>query len=61
MKTVQELKQSGDLKAGADAEAMEGEMLIGFLPLVCLTCFLIEPRSTSPRMAPPTVGWAFPH
>jgi hypothetical protein len=26
---------------------------------VCLlACFLIEPRTTSPGMAPPTMGWA---
>jgi hypothetical protein len=24
-------------------------------------CFLIEPRATSPELAPPTMGWALPH
>ena len=48
-------------EAGADAEAMEGWMsLTGLLPLACSVCFLIEPRSTSPGMAPPTMGWALP-
>ena len=37
-------------KAGADAEAMEKYCL-----LACLACFLIEPRITSPGMAPPTM------
>ena len=36
-----------NLEAGADAEAMEG-------------LFLIEPRTTSPGIAPPPVGWALP-
>jgi hypothetical protein len=38
-------------RAGADAEAVEGCCL-----LACSACFLIEPRTSSPRMAPPTVG-----
>jgi hypothetical protein len=40
-------------EAGADAEAMEGCYL-----LACSACFLIEPRTTSPGMAPLTIGWA---
>jgi hypothetical protein len=28
--------------------------LTGLLPLACSACFLIEPRTTSPGMAPPT-------
>jgi hypothetical protein len=51
----QKLKQGANLEAGADGEAMEGCCL-----LVCSAYFLIEPRTTSPRMAPPTMGWAFP-
>jgi hypothetical protein len=31
------------------------------LPLACSACFLIELRTTSPGMAPPTLGWALPH
>jgi hypothetical protein len=38
-------------EAGADAEAMEGCYL-----LACSACFLIEPKTTSPGMAPPTMG-----
>jgi len=38
-------------EAGADAETMEGCYL-----LACSACFLIEPRTTSPGMAPPTMG-----
>jgi hypothetical protein len=33
-----------------------GMLLTGLLPLACSACFLIEPRTTSPGMAPPTVG-----
>jgi hypothetical protein len=28
----------------------------GLLPLACSTCFLIEPRTTSPGVAPPTMS-----
>jgi hypothetical protein len=53
----QELKQGRIPRAGAgDAEAMEGCCL-----LACSACFLIEPRTTSPGMAPPTMGSALPH
>jgi hypothetical protein len=53
----QELTQGRNLEAGADAEAMEGRMLLtGLLPLACSACFLIEPRTPSPAMAPPTMG-----
>ena len=38
-------------EAGADAEAMKGCFL-----LACLACSLIEPKTTSPGMAPPTRG-----
>jgi hypothetical protein len=38
-------------EAGADAEAMEGCSL-----LACSACFLIEPKTTSPEMVPPTRG-----
>jgi hypothetical protein len=30
--------------------------LTGLLPLACSACFLIEPMTTSPGMAPPTMG-----
>ena len=35
-------------------------MLTGLLPMACSVCFLIEPRTTSPGMAPLTMGWALP-
>jgi hypothetical protein len=41
--------QAGE--AGTDAEAMEGCFL-----LACSACSLIEPKTTSPGMAPPTRG-----
>ena len=31
-------------------------LLTGLLPLACSACFLIEPRTTSPGMALPTMG-----
>ena len=49
-KEVRTGTQAGQ-EAGADAEAMEGCYL-----LACLACFLIEPRTTSPGMIPPTRG-----
>jgi hypothetical protein len=30
-------------------------LLTGLLPLACSACFLIEPKTTSPRMVPPTM------
>jgi hypothetical protein len=33
-----------------------GVLLTGLLPLACSACFLIEPRTTSLGMAPPTMG-----
>jgi hypothetical protein len=56
-----ELKQGRNLEAGADAEAMEKEVLnTGLFSLACSACFHVEPRTTSPGMAPPTMGWAIP-
>jgi hypothetical protein len=52
-KEVRTGTQAGQ-EAGADAETMEGCYL--------LACFLIEPKTTSPEMAPPTRGhphWHF--
>ena len=51
----QALKEGRDLEAGADAEATEGHC-----SLACSACFLIAPRTTSPGMTPPTMGWALP-
>jgi hypothetical protein len=30
------------------------------LPLACSACSLIEPKTTSPEMVPPTMDWALP-
>jgi hypothetical protein len=46
-KEVRTETQAGQ-EAGADADAMEGCYL--------LACFLIEPKTPSPGMAPPTRG-----
>jgi hypothetical protein len=32
----------------------------GLLLLTCSACFLIEPRTSSPVMVPPIIGWALP-
>jgi len=37
-----------------------GVLLTGLIPLAWSACFLIESRSTSPEMTPPTMGCAFP-
>jgi len=37
-----------------------GMLLTGFLPLACSACSLIESKTTSPRIALPTVGWVLP-
>jgi hypothetical protein len=39
---------------------MEGFFFTGLLPVAFSACFLIEPRTTSPEMAPPTMGWDLP-
>jgi hypothetical protein len=41
---------------GADTETMKEYHF-----LACSACSLIEPRTTSPGMAPPTMGWALTH
>jgi hypothetical protein len=52
-----------NLEAGDDAEATEGccllVLLTGVLPLACSACSLIEPRTTSPGMAPPTMEMSY--
>ena len=60
-KSGQELKQGRNLETGADAEVMEGVLLTDFLLMACSLCFLIEPKATSPGMAPPTMGWTLSH
>jgi hypothetical protein len=50
-KSGQELTQGRKLEAEVDAESMEGCCL-----LACSTCFLIGPKTTSPGIAPPTIG-----
>jgi hypothetical protein len=55
-KLGQELKQERNLKAGVDAEAMEGCCL-----LVCSSSFLIKPRATIPGMTSPTMDWVLSH
>jgi hypothetical protein len=32
-----------------------------FTGLLSMTCFHIQPRTTCPEMALPTMGWALPH
>ena len=51
-KGSQDRTQAGQ-KAGADAEAMEGCSFLAYS-----ACSLIEPKTTSPEMVPPTRGLA---
>jgi hypothetical protein len=51
-----EVRTGTYLGAGADAEAMEGCYLLACFPSIVQLAF--EPRTTSPGMAPPTMGWA---
>jgi hypothetical protein len=50
-----------NLEAGASEETLEGCCLLAFFIITCLVCFLIDPRATSPGVAPPTIGWVLPH
>jgi hypothetical protein len=54
-KEVRTGTQAGQ-EAEADAEAMKGCSLLACFPLACSACFLIEPKTTSLEMAPPTRG-----
>jgi hypothetical protein len=56
----QELELGRNLKAGTDAKAID-ILLTRFLSVPCSACFLIESRTTFPRVASPTTGWALPH
>ena len=60
-KSEQKLQQSRNLEAGADAEATEECCLLACSPMACSTCFIIKLGTTSPGVAPPTMGWALPH
>ena len=59
-KSEQELTQGRNMEAGADAEAMEGAAYWLASPGLLSLLFLIELRTTSPGMTPPTMGWALP-
>jgi len=59
-KGEQEQKPGRKLEAGADG-GTEGILLTGLVLMVCAVCFLIALRTTSPGMAPSTMGCAFPH
>jgi hypothetical protein len=55
----QELQQGRNLDT--DAEAMGECCFLAFSTWLCSACFLMEPRTTSPEMAPPSMGWIFSH
>ena len=59
------VKSRQELKAGTGGRNRSrghGErLLIGLFLMAGSACFLIEPRTTSLGMVPPTVGWAPPH
>ena len=52
-KEVRTETQTGQ-EAGADAEAMEGCSLLACFPLACSAYSLLEPKTTSLGMTPPT-------
>jgi hypothetical protein len=52
-KEGQKSKQCRNLEAGQHGEVL----LTGLLPVGCFTCFLLEPRTTSPGVALSTVDW----
>jgi hypothetical protein len=54
LKEVRTGTQAGQ-KAGADAEAMQGCSLLACFPWLAQPA-LLEPKSTSPEIAPPTRG-----
>lgn len=54
--SIQELKLGRNVEEDADAEAVEVVML----PVVRSSCFPIEPKTTSPERAPPTMVWTLP-
>jgi hypothetical protein len=43
-------------RSGSRCRGHGGMFLAGLLLLACSACFLVEPRTTSPEMAPPTMG-----
>ena len=54
-KSGQELTQGRNLEAGAEQKPWR-MFLTGLFPLACSACFLVEPKTTSPEMVPPTMG-----
>jgi hypothetical protein len=58
LREVRARTQGRNLKAGTEAEAMQGFILLFMASSVS---FLIEPRTMCPGIASPTVGLALPH
>ena len=56
----QELKQGRNLEYRAVAKTVEDAAYYLF-SMASWVCFLIETKTTSPEMAPPTMSWALPH
>jgi hypothetical protein len=50
-----------NLQAGANAEATAGTLLTDLLLMDGSDSVLIEPRTSMPRAAPPTMGWVLSH
>ena len=48
-------RQLGEITESSLTKQHEGMLLTGLLPLPCSACFLLEPRTTSPGMAPLTM------
>lgn len=60
-KSEQEVKHGQEPGGRNWCRVSEGVLLTCFLLTVYSVCFLIEPRITSPGVAPPTKGWALIH
>ena len=61
-KEVRAGTQTGQEPGGRSwCRSLEGMLLTGLLTMVCSACSLIEPRTTSWSMAPPTVTCPNPH
>jgi hypothetical protein len=54
-------KQGRNLEVGADTESMEGNLLTGLLAMTRSACCFTEPKTHSPGMVSPTMGFVLLH
>jgi hypothetical protein len=58
--TVHHQRKLG-LELKQDRNCCRGVLLNGLHFMAYSASFLVEPRTTSPEVAPPTMGWTLPH